>query len=161
MPQPVAPLNSTEALPTATRTETTDLEEIRKELASLREELRRGIAGLGELQALKPEPDWKALDALRARCGNDAKLASDAVRGLTYRDLVLQFGSPTVKYPPVSGQRSRLEYWLWESPSGDLAVPFANGTALSGEMYRSGLIRKWFEDTERQWAQEDQERAKR
>jgi len=141
--------NSSPDLSTPTRTNDKALDEIRAELESLRDEMRARLAGLGELQALKPQPDARALDDLRARCGKDQNLVKAHFLGMTYRDVVLQFGSPSVKFPALNGPpRSHLETWIWESSNGDLDVEFVNGAVIGAALNRSGVIRKFMEDLE-------------
>jgi hypothetical protein len=140
---------SSPSLPRVTRTNDQSLDEIRAQLESLLNEMRARMAGLGELQAMKPQPDTKALDELRARCGSEPKLVQASFLGMTYRDVVLQFGSPTIKFPAVNvPTNTHPEIWLWESPAGDLHVTFANGAAVEAALHQSGVMRKFLEDLE-------------
>jgi hypothetical protein len=110
------------------------------------------MMGLAELQLLTPLPNQDALASFISRTvkdlkdPKDQKAVSDALRGLPYRDFVIQFGSPSVKFQPLIGRKSRPEAWVWESPSGDLYATFHEGVAVDASVNRTGYIRKWLED---------------
>jgi hypothetical protein len=131
----------------ATRSDAADMSQVRHELEALADEVRIRLAGLGELQAKKP-PDLDAVAEFGKRTNGDQRLVGDAVRGLTYRDLVLQFGSPTSKFAPLTGpNKFRLEAWLWETPSGDLDVEFSQNVAVGGFFRSPGVMRKFLEES--------------
>jgi hypothetical protein len=115
------------ASPTApTRSEDGLRELIEKRCKELEDEIRRIGAGVGELSRLKPTPDVEAVTAYGRELTTDAERAIRRIQGITYRDALQEFGSPTLKV--AAGERihgpsgGRITSWAWELPAGDLLL---------------------------------------
>lgn len=102
----------------------------------LEEQIRRTTAGVSELSRLKPTVDVAAVAAYGREFAADPNRAMLRIAGFTYRDVLLEFGSPTAKLAHGSNVQGpnggRIISWLWELPARDelLYVQFDSGVAF-------------------------------
>jgi len=132
------PANAGASAPSATPVRQEDglRDLIEARFKELEAEIRRTSAGVGELSRLKPTPDVDAVTAYGREFKADPNRAIQRIAGWTYRDVLLEFGSPTAKlahdanvHGPSGG---RVTSWYWELPAGDdsLYVQFEAGVAF-------------------------------
>ncbi len=112
-------------------------------------QLAVATAGIGQLAKSKPAPDLVAVAAFRQEESEDAARAKLRIKGMTCRDAVLEFGSPTLKFDhgarvhgPGGG---RLSSWLWETPDlgYELAISFEAGSATYGWTSPTGNAKRY------------------
>jgi hypothetical protein len=148
------PVNAGAPAPTATPVRQEDglRELIEERCKELEAEIRRTSAGVGELSHLKPTPDVDAVTAYGREFAADPKRAMQRIAGWTYRDVLLEFGSPTEKlahdanvHGPSGG---RVTSWIWELPAGDnsLYVQFDAGVAFYSMYGDATRAKKWLSE---------------
>jgi hypothetical protein len=145
------PANADAPAPTATPVRQEDglRELIETRFKELEAEIRRTSAGVGELARLKPTPDVDAVTAYGREFTTDAERAIRRIQGITYRDALQEFGSPTLKvaagehiHGPSGG---RITSWAWELPAGDLLlyIQFEAGIATWAGFGDSTRLKKY------------------
>jgi hypothetical protein len=113
------------------------------------DEVRRGRAGIDELSQWKPAPDQAAFAMLRRQFDADPTNAGRLVAGMTYRDAIRSFGTPTRRINAPRSARGpsggRLVMWIWELPqsNSEFMMSFDNDVAHSGGFGTLGVLTKY------------------
>lgn len=144
------PASMTSDSPQAVREESVDIRSLIEEhFTAMRGQIAAATAGLGEISKSKPAPDVAAIAAFRKAEGEDSAKAHLRIKGMTYRDAVLEFGSPTLKFDhsnKVHGPGGgRVSSWLWETPElgYEFAITFEVGTATHGWTSPTGRAKQY------------------
>jgi len=145
------PLNAAAPAPSASpiRQEDGLRELIESRFKELEAEIRRTSAGVGELARLKPTPDVDAVTAYGREFAADPNRATQRISGCTYRDVLVEFGSPTEKltgFQRVHGPNGgKISMWVWDLTGADktLYISFEEGIAHYGYFGDSTAVRNY------------------
>jgi hypothetical protein len=109
------------------------IDEIMARLESIERLVQASSASIVDIALEQPGPNEAALSNLRAKVEVENELLLRVTQGMSHRDAIIAFGTPTKRRDPPDTFSAGLPVteWLWDMPKSDcvLLVTFSGGVA--------------------------------